>query len=48
MESQLRTSMSQLLVTVARLKALFGYSKDKQDMLIEFTDAQSDSHSEEN
>jgi hypothetical protein len=40
--------MSQLLVTVARLKAFFGYSKDKQDKLIDFTEVPSGVHSEEN
>jgi hypothetical protein len=29
----------QLIATVARVKAFFGYSKDKQDELIQFTDA---------
>jgi hypothetical protein len=40
--------MSQLLVTIARLKAFFVYSKDKQDKLIGFTEALSASNSEEN
>jgi hypothetical protein len=37
----------QLLVTVARVKALFGYSKDKQDQLIKFAQAPSGVHAKE-
>jgi hypothetical protein len=33
-----------LLVTVARIEALFGYSKDKQDTLITFAEAPSPAH----
>jgi hypothetical protein len=39
----------QLLVTVARVKACFGYSKDKQDKqdeLIKFAEAPSGAHTE--
>jgi hypothetical protein len=37
----------QLLATVDRVKALFGYSKDKQDDLIKFSEAPSGAHTEE-
>jgi HD superfamily phosphodiesterase len=37
----------QLLFTVARVKAFFGYSKDKQDNLITFAEALSGAHMEE-
>jgi hypothetical protein len=39
--------MSQLLVTVARVKTFFGNPKDKQEELIEFALAPSGAHIEE-
>jgi hypothetical protein len=37
----------QLLANVARVKALFEYSKDKQDEFIKFAEAPSGAHTEE-
>lgn len=37
----------QLFVAGARVKAFFGYPKDKQDELIKFADARSGIHTEE-